>query len=134
MKKQMKISTKLSILFTILTLAVAILFYFLLPSLLNYPPDTINTEFDKEVSKLYYIFQYTIAIAVIIVFFNIYFKISLRGLDKWVETKDKNKIPEIRKTCFQYPFKLFLTIEILPLVIVLATLANTGSHPRNITF
>ena len=81
MKRKMKISTKISILFSALALGVGILFYFLLPNLLNYPPDTINTEFDKEVSKLYYIYQYAIAVIGIIVIFNIYFKISLHKLD-----------------------------------------------------
>ena len=134
MKRKMKISTKISILFSALALGVGILFYFLLPNLLNYPPDTINTEFDKEVSKLYYIYQYAIAVIGIIVIFNIYFKISLHKLDEWVINKDKSKIPEIRKKCFKYPFKMFLTIEILPVVIVLLTLVNTGSHPGILLF
>lgn len=134
MKKTMNISTKISISFSIITIIVGILFYFLLPSLLNYPPDTINTEFDKEVSKLYYIFQYAIAIFGIILLFIIYFKISLRNIDKWVQNKDKSKIPEIRKICFQYPFKLFVTIEIFPVIIVLLTLMCTGSHPVILLF
>lgn len=134
MKKNMKISTKLSIQFSLLTLCVGVLFYFLLPSLLNYPPDTINTEFDKEVSKLYYIYQYAIAVVAIIIIFNLFFKFSLRKLDEWVQNKDKSKIQEIRSICFKYPFKMFLTIEILPVVIVLLTLVNTGSHPGILLF
>ena len=133
-EKNLKISTQISMAFTVITILVGILFYFLLPNLLNYPPNTINTQFDKEVSKLYYIYQYLIAIAGIISIFIIYFKISLRKIDKWDETKKKSEIREIRKKCFIYPYKLFATIEIFPVVIVLLTLMCTGSHPVILLF
>ena len=68
-KKQFSISTKIAFSFTIITILVAMVFYFLLPTLLNYPPTTINTQFDKEVSKLEYIYQYLIAISGIIMLF-----------------------------------------------------------------
>ena len=129
MKKINNISTKISISFTLITLVVACIFYFLLPNLLNYPPDTINTQFDKEVSKLYYIYQYMIAMISIIILAVIYFKKSFKKIDIWLKNKDKSKIPEIRKICFTYPFKLFAVIEIFPLAIVILTLMFTGSHP-----
>lgn len=134
MKKCKSISTKISISFSVVTLIVGVVFYFLLPNLLNYPPDTINTQFDKEVSKLYYIFQYLIALSVIILMATVLFKISLKKLDNWVKNKDRSKIQEIRKTCFLYPFKLFVIIEIFPVVIVLLTLILTGSHPVILLF
>ena len=105
-KKQIKVSTKIAFSFTVITILVAIVFYFLLPSLLNYPPNTINTQFDKEVSKLYYIYQYLIAITGIIMLFIIYFKITLRKIDKWSRDKDKSEIAEVRRTCFTYPYKI----------------------------
>lgn len=134
MKKEKKVSTKLSIYFTLIALFVGVIFYFLLPNILNYPPDTINTEFDKEVSKLYYIYQYSIALIGIITIFIIFFKLSLKKIDKWIINKDKSQIEEIRNTCFQYPFKLFVTIEFFPVFIVLVTLMSTGSHPVILLF
>ena len=134
MKKNKSISNKISISFSIITLIVGIIFYFLLPNLLNYPPDTINTEFDKEVSKLYYIYQYLIALTSIILLAILYFKLSLKKLDTWVKNKEHSKIPEIRKTCFTYPFKLFIIIEIVPIAIVILTLMLTGSHPAILIF
>ena len=133
-KKQIKVSTKIAFSFTVITILVAIVFYFLLPSLLNYPPNTINTKFDKEVSKLYYIYQYLIAITGIIMLFIIYFKITLRKIDKWSRDKDKSEIAEVRRICFTYPYKMFITIEVLPVIIVLLTLAFTGSHPLILLF
>ena len=132
--KNCNISTQMSLAFTLITIIVAILFYFLLPTLLNYPPNTINTTFDKEVSKLYYCYQYLIAITGIILLFIAYFKISLRKIDVWLKNKDNKKIKEIRKICFSYPYKLFTTIEIFPVAIVLITLMLTGSHPLILLF
>lgn len=134
MKKTKSISNKISASFSIITLIVGIIFYFLLPNLLNYPPDTINTEFDKKVSKLYYIYQYLIALTSIILLAILYFKLSLKKLDTWVKNKEHSKIPEIRKTCFTYPFKLFIIIEIVPIAIVILTLMFTGSHPAILIF
>ena len=134
MKNKFKISTRISVSFSIITMAVSILFYFLLPSLLNYPPDTINTEFDKDVSMLYYVFQYAIAVFAIILLFIVYFKISLRKIDKWCKSNDKEQITDIRAICFKYPYKLFITIEIFPILIVLITLALTGNHPAILLF
>lgn len=134
MKKVMKVSTKISLYFSTLIILIGIIFYFLLPSLLNYPPDTINTQFDKEVSKLYYVFQYAIAIFAILLLFIIYFKFSLRKLDLWIKTKDVSLVPVVRKLCFTYPIRLFALIEIFPVLIVTITLMSTGSHPVILLF
>ena len=132
--KQFNVSTKIAFSFTVITILVAIIFYFLLTSLLNYPPNTINTQFDKEVSNLYYVYQYLIAISGIILLFIVYFKISLNKIDKWIKNKNIKEIPEIRRICFTYPYKMFITIEIFPVIIVLLTLALTGSHPLILLF
>ena len=80
-KQKMKVSSQISLAFTIIITVVAIIFYFLLPSLLNYPPNTINTQFDKEVSKLYYIYQYLIAMIFISkVKLSFFIKIGIVGL------------------------------------------------------
>ena len=122
--KNMKISTKMTLSFCSLLIAICAVFYFILPNLLNYPPDTINTQFDKEVSILYYCFQFLIAVFFILTIFIIYFKIKLRKIDKWEEDKptDKKTILDIRKLCLSFPYKLYIILEI------------TGSHPLVLIF
>lgn len=132
--KKFSISTKIAFSFSLITVLVGIVFYYLLPTLLNYPPNTINTSFDKEVSKLYYIYQYFIAISGIIILFIIYFKISLKKIDNWQKDKKGANILDIRHICFTYPYKMFIAIEILPVIIVIITLACTGSHPLILLF
>lgn len=132
--KKFSISAKIAFSFSLITVLVGIVFYFLLPTLLNYPPNTINTSFDKEVSKLYYIYQYFIAISGIIILFIIYFKFSLKKIDNWQKDKKGANILDIRHICFTYPYKMFIAIEILPVIIVIITLACTGSHPLILLF
>ena len=132
----MKISTKMTLYFCSILITIGLVFYFILPNLLNYPPDTINTQFDKEVSILYYCFQFLIAMAVILVLFIVYFKIKLSKIDKWEKDKptDKDSILEVRKLCLSFPYRLYLILEIFPVLIVSLVLEFTGSHPLILIF
>lgn len=134
--KNMKISNKMVLYFCSLVVVISAIFYFILPNLLNYPPDTINTQFDKEVSILYYCFQFLIAVVFILLIFTIYFKAVLRKVDKWEKTKskDKDEILKIRKFCLDFPYKLYIAIEIFPVLIVSLVLEFTGSHPVILIF
>ena len=134
--KKMKISNKMVLYFCILIIIVGSIFYFILPNLLNYPPDTINTQFDKEVSILYYCFQFLIAIIFILLVFTIYLKAVLHRVDNWEKTKDKDKdvILRVRKLCLNFPYKLYIALEIFPVLIVSLVLEFTGSHPVILIF
>ncbi len=127
-KRKMKISTKIIFYLSIITIFIAIIFYFALPNLLNYSDDTINTEFDKKVSGLYYVEQYIAAVVGILILFIIFFKLSLKKIDNWVAEKKASDVEQIRKFCFTYPLKLFLVIETFPVSIVFLVLTTTGSH------
>lgn len=132
----LNISNKTSLSFVTITLFVSLIFYFVLPSLLNYPPNTINTSFDREVSVIYYVFQYIIAVIGIVSIFVIYFKISLRPIDKWQKNRSENitEIANIRNKCLSFPYKLYITVVIFPVVIVCTVLQLTGSHPAILLF
>lgn len=127
-KRKMKISTKIIFYLSIITIFIAIIFYFALPNLLNYSDDTINTEFDKKVSGLYYVEQYIAAVVGILILFIIFFKLSLKKIDNWVAENKASEVEQIRKFCFTYPLKLFLVIETFPVSIVFLVLTTTGSH------
>ena len=66
------ISNKLVLYFLIIFFGFSILLYNIIPVLLNYPPDTINTTFDREVSLLYYKYQFLLVVIGIAIFFTIY--------------------------------------------------------------
>lgn len=136
LKKHLSISGQLVLYFLIIFFAFSILLYNIIPILLNYPPDTINTQFDAEVSILYYKYQFLLVVIGISIFFTLYLKISIRRIDKWWRNRDSDMktILQIRKQAMNFPFKLYVSMEILPVIILLATLVMTGSHPTILLF
>ena len=135
-KKKLSISSQLVLYFLIIFFAFSILLYNIIPILLNYPPDTINTQFDAEVSILYYKYQFLLVVIGIAIFFTLYLKISIRKIDKWWKNRDSDMetILQIRKHAMSFPFKLYISMEILPVIILLVTLMMTGSHPAILLF
>ena len=134
--KSLSISNQLTIYFIVIFSAFSFLLYYTIPILLNYPPDTINTTFDKEVSVLYYIYQFFLAVIGITLFFICYLKVALKDVDKWWKNKSSNltDIIKVRKKAMNFPYKTYIYMEILPALIVLSTLILTGSHPLILLF
>ena len=134
--KNLSVSTKMSLFFVLILCFLAIFFYNGMPILLNYPPDTINTEFDKSVSITYYVYQCLALIISLIILFVLYFKLSLRSLDKWWKHKVYNKetMIKIRKKCALFPYQTYAIIEICPVSMAIFILSITGSHPEILIF
>lgn len=133
---KLSISNKLIIYFLIIFFFFSALLYVVIPILLNYPPDTINTQFDREVSILYYQYQYLLVVLGISLFFSLYLKFSLRKIDKWWKHRDSNMqtITSIRKQSMIFSYRLYIMMEILPTIILFAILMLTGSHPAILLF
>ena len=135
MQKTNKPHIKEKIILTyIFFIAIACLvFYFIIPYLLNYGEGTINTEFDKAVSGgLYYYQQILLAasaliliIGSILLFFlkdlNNY-KIYLEDYKKTKNKQAKNKLTHIKQICLSLPNKLLSVFIIVPLVCSLLVL------------
>ena len=56
-QKKVKVKLKIILTYSIAIAVACVLLYFIIPGLLNYGPDTINTEFDKQVSGGLYYYQ-----------------------------------------------------------------------------
>ena len=110
--------------------------YHAIPVLLNYPPDTINTTFDREVSILYYKYQYLLVVLGITLIFILILKISLRKIDHWWKYResDIDTIVRVRKIAMSFSLKLYLYMEIFPTLMLLLILMLTGSHPAILLF
>jgi len=133
---KLSISNKLVLYFIIIFFSFSILLYYEIPVLLNYPPDTINTPFDKEVSIVYYKYQFLLVVLGITIFFVSYLKIALRRIDKWWKTKSSNvkEALYVRKKAMTFSYKLYIYMEIFPTLILLFILMLTGSHPAVLLF
>ena len=134
MNKKNKIRSKIILIYAIAIAIACMIFYIVIPYLLNYSPDTINTTFDKEVSGgLYYYQQILLAsIAIIGVVSSILFFI-LRDIDNYplyMKNKKENKtrIEAIRKICLGLPSKLQIIFVILPLILSICVLFIQTSY------
>ena len=134
--EEMSISNKLVFYFLIIFALFAILLYKIIPIILSYPPGAINSQFDKEVSILYYKYQFLLVVVGIAIFFTAYLKIRLRRTDKWWKNRntDISEIEKIRNQALKFPYTLYVSMEIVPTLILLIILSVTGSHPAILLF
>lgn len=134
MNKHTKIRLKIICIYAIAIAIACMIFYIVIPYLLNYSPDTINTEFDKQVSGgLYYYQQILLAsISIISVVSLILFYIlrDINNYPKYMEDKKKNKekIESIKKICLGLPSKLQIIFIILPLILSISVLFLQTSY------
>lgn len=113
---------------------VILLFAILMPKLLNYGPESINTPFDIQMSYIPYWVQY-LCVGLLLVFLTfIITGLSFKVVDKFYLSKDPNKydniklIKKVRKKCFSLPYKIPIFEAMIPAVSALLVLALTGSH------
>ena len=101
-----------------------LVFYPLFPLLLNYPPGSINTQFDKEFSKILYYQQYIVINLLIMILGYICLKFTFRGVDNWdhiVQIFESNNITEInkvRKRSLTIPHIVYILQIFVPIIII----------------
>ncbi len=127
-------STIISFRYAIIALIIALILMFIIPKVLNYGPDSINTPFDIQMSYISYTMQFLILIIASILLIVVITKILLRDIDKWYRLSEEDKyknielLKKIRKKCFNLPY-FFFTVEVFaPPAIAFFVLSITGSH------
>ena len=76
------LNMKLTLACILVVLIISLLYYPLIPILLNYPPDSINTSFQIEVNYFYYTTQYLAIVGLIVLALLIAFPIIFRKMNK----------------------------------------------------
>ena len=104
--------TKILVVYVFTFLIIGGIFFFLLPTLLNYPPDSINNDFQRSVdSGLLYSEQYILIITLCFVVSVFSIKLSTKKIDKLnlASLKEFNQkyIKSVR-ALFNLPYKIFL--------------------------
>ena len=121
--KKTNIKHKVIFIYAIAIAIACIVFYVSIPYLLSYSPDTINTEFDKQMSGGLYYYQQILLASLAIVFTVCGFLFFiLRDIDNYPiymqnKSKYKAKIEHIEKICLSLPSKLQLIFIIIPLIL-----------------
>ena len=112
---------KLAFANTLVFALIAVILYFTLPFVLNYPPNSIDNEFQLEIVGIKYSTQFLILIAILLILLYttlriVYSKLSLSKESSKINSKDY--IKSIRKKAFNYPYMMFLLELFVPAIIV----------------
>jgi len=109
-------------------------FYFLIPMMLNYPPNSINNEFEQSIDMgLKYDWQYTGIITFAILVSNLYFVNRIKVVDKYKlyidkdDEESKNALEKIKKKCFSFPYQIYLVHAVFPSVAIALVMWLTGA-------
>lgn len=127
-------SNRIILRYGIVTIISVILIAVVLPFILNYPPESINTGFDVQMSYISYTLQYSIICILGLLILSLFIKILFKDIDKWYKLpdnkkyNDKNMIIKLRKKCFKLPIILFFSELLIPVIISFSILFLTGSH------
>ncbi len=112
----------------------AVAFYFLIPAMLNYPPNSINNEFEQNIDMgMKYDWQYLGIMLGALIISNFYFIRRVKDVDKYKLYKDKQdaksqeKIHEIIDKCFRYPYQIYMVHAMLPSIAIGVGLWATGA-------
>lgn len=140
MMKKITIKSKSLLLYNLFFIIASIIFYFLIPIMLNYPPNSINNAFEKTIDMgLTTIVQYSSIIIVAIIISNIYFVSQIKSVEKYknyVDKEDeesKKKLEAIKKKCFSLPYKIYLIHATVPCIVLVLILLATGAK-MSLTF
>lgn len=125
-RNKLKKIPKLNI-FSVYILVIVIMdliFYPLFPILLNYPPGSINSQFDIEFSKIPYYQQYFIINLIIILIGYICFKFIFKDVQNWdrilnaLKSNDREVIIKIRHKSYSIPHLVCIMQIVIPIVFV----------------
>ena len=115
---------KLAFVNTLIFAMIAAVLYFVLPFVLNYPPNSIDNNFQMEIVGIKYTTQFIIIISILLILLYIalrfiYSKLSLS--DDKLKNSSKEYIETLRKKSFNYPYVMLL-LELFVPSIIIATL------------
>lgn len=138
--KKVHVKSKIILTYAISIAIGCLLFYLIIPHLLNYGADTINTSFDKQVSGGFYYYQQVlfVAIGLILVVSSILFFL-LKDIDYYLlykqnATKYKKNLEYIKNLCLGLPNKILSIFIIVPLILAFSVLFMQTSYITSADF
>ncbi len=136
MKKKMSVKLKSLLLYNLFFMLFAVVFYFLIPVMLNYPPNSINNEFEQTIDDgLTFGVQYSAIIIIADIISNVFFISQVKSVEKYKkyigkeDEESKARIEKIKKKCFSLPNKIYLVHATVPCIVLIVILLMTGAKP-----
>lgn len=125
--KKTKYTLRIFLFYLLIPILIVSILYPILPIILNYPPDSIDNEFQLSIDKATYSQQYIILICLILSLSLIMLVIKLKQVNNYInllynaDLKDSDKkvyLKKITKICLNTPFLLYYTEILVPLVLL----------------
>ena len=141
MKKKNKVSEKnpikkLLLIHMVLLAFICIMLYLLIPYVLNYPPNSIDNDFQIEVVGIKYSAQFIILAVVLSIFIFtalmfLYNMLSLKKIrNKSTNKVDSRQVEKIRKRSFTFPYLVLLLTLLVPPSVVCFCLFLFNTTPE----
>lgn len=137
---QKRVSLQITLIYNIVIICTVFALYIIIPFIFNYPPGSINTIFDVEVSYISYNMQFLVITLLIVIPSFFFLKMSLSNIDQWqkllLDDSDeaRKKLEIIRKKCINMPYIIYFGQITVALVVLFLILFITGSHPWTLIY
>jgi signal transduction histidine kinase len=111
--------------YDLIIIIMGVILYFIIPNILNYPPGSINTKFDKEYSGITYNQQFILLISMTALLTYIFLRLVYQKIYKWervekiIKTKDLDKIREIRRIVLNVPHLIYFFQGFFPVFLII---------------
>lgn len=128
--------------YNILFVIVVFIIYCVITRLLSYPPNSINTEFEKNIDMGFnFNAQYIVTVLVGMIASSGIFLLELkkvRGWEKYIgyqgnDEKEIKKLNKIKRDCFKIPTTLYVIHALIPPIVTTVGLLLCGTKPTLVT-
>jgi len=119
------------VIYSAILIGIAIIFYPLIPLILNYPVGTVGGNFQRELENANYTQQYALISVVVIITVSIVILYMMRGIENWPKFlnshshEDMSQLEIIGKRCMTLPYTIYMVQIILPSILMLVIHAFT---------
>lgn len=120
----------------IIFLLICIILYLIIPYVLNYPPNSIDNDFQVEVVGIKYTSQFIVLATILSIFILgaltfLYNMLSIKKIkNKHTNKIDKKQVEKIRKRSFSFPYITLLLTLLVPPAIVCFCLVLFNTTPE----
>lgn len=116
--------SKIFIVCDITILILGILFYNLIPILLNYGPEVINSYFETQIdSGWYYYIQFIIILVLILFLMNLVVFFQIKGIYNWNKADSAIELEKVQNKCFKIPYEIYVfQLLVIPSIVALILL------------
>lgn len=121
----------ISLIYAAALIGIAVIFYPLIPIILNYPEGTVGGRFQRELENANYTQQFILITFAIIIIISVIIFIMMRGMENWRKLLDDenpeslSRLEKIGRKCMTLPYTIYMVQVILPSLLILIIHAST---------